>query len=105
MCLDAVLALMPDGPNVELILWDAESGFGLGELDIAFRKCKRGLIKDGPEHHIDARQRDRQSCWFSLFSMRTPRLSKADTLAAAILLNECYSLSLKRSPDCLNCIY
>jgi hypothetical protein len=41
----------------------------------------------------------------SLFSVRPPRLSKADTLAAAILLNECYSLSLKRSLDCLNSIY
>ena len=41
----------------------------------------------------------------SLFSVRPPRLSKPDTLAAAILLNECYSLSLKRSLDGLNCIY
>ncbi len=32
--LDAVLALMPDWTDVELIFLDAESGFGLRELDV-----------------------------------------------------------------------
>ena len=34
MGLNAVFALMPDRPHVQLILVDAESGFGLSELDI-----------------------------------------------------------------------
>jgi hypothetical protein len=36
MRLNAVFALMPDRPHLELIFLDAESGFGLGELDIGF---------------------------------------------------------------------
>jgi hypothetical protein len=34
MRLNAILALMPDRPYLELIFVDAESGLGLGELDI-----------------------------------------------------------------------
>jgi hypothetical protein len=34
--LNALLALMPDRPDVELIFLDAEGGFGLGELDRGF---------------------------------------------------------------------
>ena len=34
MGLNAVLVLMPDRTDVELIFLDAESGLGLGELDI-----------------------------------------------------------------------
>ena len=34
--LDAVLALMPDRTDVQLVLLDAEGGFGLGELDVGF---------------------------------------------------------------------
>ena len=33
MRLNAILALMPDRPYLELVLVDAESGLGLGELD------------------------------------------------------------------------
>src|ERR1700730_5565708 len=34
MSLDALGALMPDGPQVQLILVDAKGGFGLGELNV-----------------------------------------------------------------------
>ena len=36
MSLNALRALVPDRPHVQLILLDTESGFGLGELDVGF---------------------------------------------------------------------
>ena len=50
----AILALMPDRPHVELIFLDAESGFGLGELDVGFPELPIAPIGDVGAQEITA---------------------------------------------------
>ena len=52
--LNAIFALMPDRPDVELIFLDAESGFGLGELDIGFPELLVAPIGDVGAQDITA---------------------------------------------------
>ena len=52
--LDAVLALMPDRTEVQLIFLDAESGFGLGELDIGLPELLIAPIADVRSQEIGA---------------------------------------------------
>jgi len=40
VCLHAILALMSDRTDVELIFLDAERGFGLGELDVGLPELR-----------------------------------------------------------------
>src|SRR5260370_18093235 len=54
MCLHAILALVPDGTKVELVFLDAESSFGLGELDIGFPELSIPPILDVRTQHLDA---------------------------------------------------
>jgi hypothetical protein len=46
MCLHAILALVPDRTKVELVLLDAESGFGLRQLDIGLPELLIAPIVD-----------------------------------------------------------
>jgi hypothetical protein len=52
--LDAILALMPDRTDVELIFLDAKSGFGLRELDVGFPELPIAPIIDVRSQEIGA---------------------------------------------------
>ena len=54
MGLNAVLVLMPDRTDVELIFLDAESGLGLGELDIGLPELLIAPIVDVRAQQIGA---------------------------------------------------
>jgi len=54
MSLNAVLMLMPDRTEVELIFLDAERGLGLGELDISLPELLIGPIADVRAQKIGA---------------------------------------------------
>src|SRR5215472_2622338 len=54
MSLNAVLALVPDRANVELILLNLKGGFRLGELDIRFPELLIGPIGDVRAQQIGA---------------------------------------------------
>ena len=54
MRLNAVLALMPDRPHLELVFVDTKSGFGLGELDIGFPQLVIAPISDVGAQEIGA---------------------------------------------------
>ena len=54
MRLNAVLALMPDRTHVQLIFLDAESGFGLGELDVGLPELPIAPIGDVRAQQIGA---------------------------------------------------
>jgi hypothetical protein len=54
MGLNAILALMPDRPHLELVLVDAESGLGLGELNIGFPQLSIAPIADVGAQQIGA---------------------------------------------------
>ena len=51
---DAIGALVPDGTQVELVLLDAERGFGLGELDIGFPELLVAPVCDVGAQQIGA---------------------------------------------------
>ncbi len=46
MGLDAIGALMPDGTHAQLVLLDAEGGFGLGQLNISLPELVLAPIGD-----------------------------------------------------------
>ena len=52
--LNAILALMPDRTNVELILLDTERRFGLGELDVRLPELLIAPILDVRAQEIGA---------------------------------------------------
>ncbi len=52
--LDAVLALMPDWTDVELIFLDAKSGFGLRQLDVGFPELPIAPVIDVRSQEIGA---------------------------------------------------
>ena len=54
MSLDAVLALMPDRTQVQLILLNAKRGFGLGELDVSLPELLVAPIADVRAQEIGA---------------------------------------------------
>ena len=54
MSLDAVLVLMPDRTEVELVFLDAKRGLGLGELDISLPELLIGPIVDVRAQKIGA---------------------------------------------------
>jgi hypothetical protein len=54
MRLHAVLALVPDRPEVELVLLDTKSGFGLCELDIGLPELSIAPIADVGTQEIGA---------------------------------------------------
>ena len=54
--LDAILTLVPDRPNVQLVFVDAESGLGLGELDIGFPQLPIASIGDVRAQQMSAAQ-------------------------------------------------
>jgi len=54
MCLHAILALVPDRTKVELVLLDAESGFGLRQLDIGLPELLIAPIVDIRTQQIGA---------------------------------------------------
>ena len=57
MSLHAILALMPDRTDVELVLLDPKSGFGLCELDIGFPELLIAPVGD-----VGTQQIGRASC-------------------------------------------
>ena len=54
MSLYAILALVPDRAEVELVLLDTKSGFGLGELDIGLPELSIAPIVDVRTQQIGA---------------------------------------------------
>lgn len=58
MSLHAILALVPDRTEVELVLLDAEGGFGLGELDIGLPELLIAPIADVGAQEIGALRDD-----------------------------------------------
>src|SRR5258708_39559346 len=52
--LNTVLALVPDRSDLQLVLLDAESGFGLGELDVRFPELLIAPIADIRSEEIGA---------------------------------------------------
>src|SRR5260370_2434097 len=54
MSLYAILALVPDRAEVELVLLDTKSGFGLGELDIGLPQLPIAPVVGVRTQHIDA---------------------------------------------------
>ena len=54
MSLHAIFALVPDWTEVELVLLDAKSGFGLGELDIGLPELSIAPIVDVRTQQIGA---------------------------------------------------
>ena len=61
MCLHAILALVPDRTQIQLIFLDAEGGLGLGQLDVSLPELLIGPVLDVRTQKIGALPMARRS--------------------------------------------